>query len=25
MEKTLFEKVWQQHLVKANDDGSVVV
>ncbi|MBL1351924.1 MAG: 3-isopropylmalate dehydratase large subunit [Zetaproteobacteria bacterium] len=25
MAKTLFEKVWQQHLVKANDDGSVLL
>ncbi len=25
MSKTLFEKVWQQHVVKANDDGSVLL
>ncbi|MDQ6994253.1 MAG: 3-isopropylmalate dehydratase large subunit [Mariprofundaceae bacterium] len=25
MAKTLFEKVWQQHVVKANDDGSVLL
>jgi 3-isopropylmalate/(R)-2-methylmalate dehydratase large subunit len=25
MGKTLFEKVWQQHIVKENDDGSVLL
>lgn len=25
MSKTLFEKVWQQHVVKANDDGSILL
>ena len=25
MSKTLFEKVWEQHVVKANDDGSVLL
>jgi len=25
MAKTLFEKVWQQHIVKQNDDGSVLL
>lgn len=25
MGKTLFEKVWDQHIVKANDDGSVLL
>ncbi|MDX8398328.1 MAG: 3-isopropylmalate dehydratase large subunit [Mariprofundaceae bacterium] len=25
MSKTLFEKVWQQHLVSANEDGSVLL
>ncbi|MDT8375473.1 MAG: 3-isopropylmalate dehydratase large subunit [Mariprofundaceae bacterium] len=25
MAKTLFDKVWEQHVVKANDDGSVLL
>jgi len=25
MAKTLFDKVWEQHIVKENDDGSVLL